>query len=217
MTMQLALVSDVHGNAEALEVVLAAIDAQAPQARIICAGDVVGYGPEPEACIEMLRERHAVMVMGNHEQKLLRALSGRNVQITHGLAETLAEIDAIPPDERAPLVEELKAWLDARISHYVLDGGRLVKQLEWWQFVGQQGRLRHDRKFLRHGGLGDDHRLRGEWFLCGKDRLDVPGGSRLGSRLRLRGQWPSAKHRPRHPDNEPPGPAGRATPPGSRP
>ncbi len=64
--------------------------------------------------------------MGNHEQKLLRALQGRNVQITHGLGESLAEIEAVPADDRPALVEALKTWLDGLISHYVLDDGKLV-------------------------------------------------------------------------------------------
>jgi len=65
-------------------------------------------------------------VMGNHEAKFLRALQGRQVQVTHGLGESLAELDALEPEARDALRDELKAWLDARISHYVLDGGALV-------------------------------------------------------------------------------------------
>jgi peptidoglycan/xylan/chitin deacetylase (PgdA/CDA1 family)/predicted phosphodiesterase len=69
--MRFALISDVHGNLEALEAVLATIDRRAPDARLVCAGDVVGYGPDPEACVELLRARDAIVVMGNHEQMVL--------------------------------------------------------------------------------------------------------------------------------------------------
>ena len=69
--MKLALVSDLHGNLEALEAVLADLERESPEARLVCAGDVVGYGPDPEACIARLEERGALCVMGNHEEMVL--------------------------------------------------------------------------------------------------------------------------------------------------
>ena len=52
--MKIGLFSDVHGNLAALEAVLAALR-QAGCQRLLCAGDVVGYGPEPSACIARVR------------------------------------------------------------------------------------------------------------------------------------------------------------------
>jgi predicted phosphodiesterase len=69
--MKLALISDVHGNLEALDAVLADIDRRDPGSQLVCAGDVVGYGPDPEECIARLRERQALCVMGNHEEMVL--------------------------------------------------------------------------------------------------------------------------------------------------
>jgi predicted phosphodiesterase len=69
--LKLALVSDLHGNIEALDAVLRELDRASPDARLVCAGDVVGYGPDPEACIARLREREALCVMGNHEEMVL--------------------------------------------------------------------------------------------------------------------------------------------------
>ncbi len=69
--MQLALIADIHGNLEALEAVLADIQRTAPDAMLVCAGDIVGYGPDPEACIARLRELGVPCVMGNHEEMLL--------------------------------------------------------------------------------------------------------------------------------------------------
>lgn len=69
--MKLALVSDLHANLEALDAVLRDIDRASPGAKLVCAGDVVGYGPDPEACIARLREREALCVMGNHEEMVL--------------------------------------------------------------------------------------------------------------------------------------------------
>ena len=63
---------------------------------------------------------------GNHDQKLLRKLDGRNVQITHGLDRSLAELEALPEAERAQLTKELRDFIRSLISHYVLDDGKLV-------------------------------------------------------------------------------------------
>lgn len=64
--MPTAVISDIHGNAEALRTVLADIEARAID-RIICLGDIIGYGPEPLACIDLVRERCAWSLMGNHD------------------------------------------------------------------------------------------------------------------------------------------------------
>ncbi|HZN40842.1 MAG TPA: metallophosphoesterase family protein [Planctomycetota bacterium] len=69
--MRLALISDIHGNLEALDTVLEDIDARTPGARIVCAGDIVGYGPDPDACVDRLRSRGIPCVMGNHEEMVL--------------------------------------------------------------------------------------------------------------------------------------------------
>lgn len=69
--MRLALISDIHGNLEALDTVLDDIDVSAPGARIVCAGDIVGYGPDPDACVARLRSRGIACVMGNHEEMVL--------------------------------------------------------------------------------------------------------------------------------------------------
>lgn len=69
--MRLALLADVHGNLEALEAVVSDLEERAPDARIACAGDIVGYGPDPEPCLRMLVERAAVLVAGNHEEMVL--------------------------------------------------------------------------------------------------------------------------------------------------
>lgn len=69
--MKLALISDLHANLEALDAVLADIDRASPLAQLVCAGDIVGYGPDPEACIARLEERGALCVMGNHDEMVL--------------------------------------------------------------------------------------------------------------------------------------------------
>lgn len=65
-----AVISDIHGNLEALQAVLARIDALGI-ARIVSLGDVIGYGPDPEACLRLVEQRCALKLIGNHEYAVL--------------------------------------------------------------------------------------------------------------------------------------------------
>jgi predicted phosphodiesterase len=71
--MRVAVISDIHGNLHALEAVLADIDRQAPD-EIWCLGDVVGYGPRPNECIALTRERATVALCGNHDLAVIGTL-----------------------------------------------------------------------------------------------------------------------------------------------
>ncbi|MFK7961194.1 MAG: metallophosphoesterase [Phycisphaerales bacterium] len=64
--MRTAIISDIHGNFEALTAVLGDIDAQGVD-QIVCLGDVLGYGPDPVACADLIAERCAWCLMGNHD------------------------------------------------------------------------------------------------------------------------------------------------------
>ena len=74
----------------------------------------------------MVASGSALCVPGNHDIKLLRKLRGKNVQITHGLADSLAEVEAVAEEEREPFIKELSQFLDGLVSHYVLDDGKMV-------------------------------------------------------------------------------------------
>jgi diadenosine tetraphosphatase ApaH/serine/threonine PP2A family protein phosphatase len=64
--MRVAVVSDIHANLAALETVLAAIDADAPD-ELWCLGDLVGYGPRPNECCEVIAARARICLAGNHD------------------------------------------------------------------------------------------------------------------------------------------------------
>jgi diadenosine tetraphosphatase ApaH/serine/threonine PP2A family protein phosphatase len=64
--MRVAVVSDIHSNLHALEAVLAAVDADAPD-ELWCLGDLVGYGPRPNECCALVRERAGICLAGNHD------------------------------------------------------------------------------------------------------------------------------------------------------
>ena len=78
-----AILSDIHGNLEALEAVLADIDSLGADGgerveEIYCLGDVIGYGPDPAACIDLVRERCQLTLLGNHDQASLFDPEGFN-------------------------------------------------------------------------------------------------------------------------------------------
>ncbi len=67
--MRIAVLSDIHGNLTALEAVLEAIGDDAEQ--VWCLGDIIGYGPDPNACVERVREGGFITVVGNHDHACL--------------------------------------------------------------------------------------------------------------------------------------------------
>jgi diadenosine tetraphosphatase ApaH/serine/threonine PP2A family protein phosphatase len=64
--MRVAVISDVHGNEEALRAVLADLERDSPDA-LWCLGDLVGYGPQPNECCAVVAERADICLVGNHD------------------------------------------------------------------------------------------------------------------------------------------------------
>lgn len=77
--MSTAVISDIHGNAEALKRVLDDIDRRGVD-RIICLGDIVGYGPSPLECVDLVRQRCVWSLMGNHDFGVLYEPTNFNAQ-----------------------------------------------------------------------------------------------------------------------------------------
>ena len=76
--MSIAIISDIHGNLDALEAVLADVDRRQID-RIFCLGDIVGYGPDPTACIDYVMQRCEWAMMGNHDFAVLYEPTSFNV------------------------------------------------------------------------------------------------------------------------------------------
>ncbi|WP_207423034.1 polynucleotide kinase-phosphatase [Desertivirga brevis] len=89
-------------------------------------GDLVDRGPNTPAVLklvmEMVGDGAALCVPGNHDIKLVRWLNGKNLQVKHGLAESIEQLSL----ETQEFKDKAKAFLDALVSHYVLDEGKLV-------------------------------------------------------------------------------------------
>ena len=94
--------------------------------KAVFVGDLVDRGPGVvnvlKLVMSMVAGGEALCVAGNHESKLVRKLKGRNVQVSHGLAESLAQLEAEPLEFR----QQATQFMERLISHYVLDGGNLV-------------------------------------------------------------------------------------------
>ncbi|KNB53305.1 polynucleotide kinase-phosphatase [Streptomyces caatingaensis] len=134
------IVGDVHGCREELESLLTRlgyllrrddagrpVDAEHPDGRTaVFVGDLVDRGPDSPGVLRlvmgMVTAGHALCVPGNHENKLGRHLSGRQVRLTHGLAETMEQLERETPEFR----ERVREFIRSLVSHYVLDGGALV-------------------------------------------------------------------------------------------
>jgi protein phosphatase len=132
------IVGDVHGCIDELLELLSALgylvemgDGQyavlPPEGRkLIFLGDLVDRGPgTPEVLrlvSSLVQAGQAFCVPGNHDIKLVKALRGRDVKLTHGLADSMQQLEKESPEFR----QEMAKFLDGLISHYVFDDGKLV-------------------------------------------------------------------------------------------
>ena len=98
--------------------------------RAVFLGDLVDRGPRVLDALRVARNMVAagtgLCVVGNHDDKFLRYLDGRNVAVAHGLAATVAELHALPDDVRPAFAAAAAEFLGGLVSHHVLDGGALV-------------------------------------------------------------------------------------------
>jgi polynucleotide kinase-phosphatase len=133
-------IGDVHGCLDELVTLLGElgyavvrdaagrpVDAAHPEGRrAVFLGDLVDRGPDSPGVLRlamgMVRAGHALAVPGNHEHKLVRALGGRDVKVSHGLETTLAQLADEPEEFRREVAEFCRDL----VSHLVLDDGRLV-------------------------------------------------------------------------------------------
>jgi protein phosphatase len=142
------IIGDVHGCCDELEALLGQLGYQRvelgdddpvwgrsayahPHGRkAIFLGDLVDRGPRVLDTLRlvrnMVRADLALCVPGNHDDKFVRLLRGRDVQVTHGLGRSKAELDALPDLARQRLAQEAADLIYHLVSHYVLDDGGLV-------------------------------------------------------------------------------------------
>jgi diadenosine tetraphosphatase ApaH/serine/threonine PP2A family protein phosphatase len=122
--MRYAILSDVHGNIESLQRAIALTD---DADHLLCLGDIVGYGPNPNECIELLRTRVKSAVLGNHD---LAALENFGVEYFNDAAR------AAIAWTQSVLTEESRAWLNAlpyelRYPEFLMVHGAPVDYFEY--------------------------------------------------------------------------------------
>jgi protein phosphatase len=132
------IIGDIHGCCDELEVLLCELGYTVEQdresyrvappdgRRAIFVGDLVDRGPRiPDVLklvMSMVSAGTAFCVPGNHDVKLLRHLSGKDVKVTHGLADTIQQLAS----ESKEFKDSIAKFVDSLIGHFVLDDGKLV-------------------------------------------------------------------------------------------
>jgi diadenosine tetraphosphatase ApaH/serine/threonine PP2A family protein phosphatase len=116
--VQTAVISDIHGNAEALRAVLADIDSKGIQ-RIICLGDIIGYGPDPLECVDLVSQRCEWALMGNHDFAVLYEPTNFNGPAEQAAYWTREQFDAEPDAERRAARYEFLGRLRVRVVEHL--------------------------------------------------------------------------------------------------
>jgi hypothetical protein len=129
------VIGDVHGCARELRALLAKLGwapdgagvHRHPDGRVaVFLGDLVDRGPDTPGALriamDMVDAGTALCVPGNHEAKLARWLHGKRAKPSHGLRQSIEQLEREPASFRA----RVRDFIDSRVSHYRLDGGRLV-------------------------------------------------------------------------------------------
>jgi predicted phosphodiesterase len=112
--MKIALISDIHANLQALEAVLFDIDLLGIN-RIYCLGDLVGYGPQPIECLDILIERNIPTVLGNHDAYVIGKLAEN--RFAEPNLSLLKYTRKILPDHQIKWLQSLPLVIDMQIKN----------------------------------------------------------------------------------------------------
>ena len=116
MTVQIAVLSDIHANLEALTTALKLAEEHKADS-VICLGDVVGYGPDPAACIELIQTTCEACVLGNHDEAVA---FDKNLYVLPNDAQTVVR------RHQRTLSENHLEWLRALPLRYDAHGASFV-------------------------------------------------------------------------------------------
>jgi diadenosine tetraphosphatase ApaH/serine/threonine PP2A family protein phosphatase len=110
----IAFISDIHANRPALQAVLDDIDSLGTVERIYCLGDVVGYGPDVEWCLDAVTASCKLLLMGNHEHAVLHGAIGFHAGAKRAIDWTRTQIEEITPSAKRKATQGLLASLPLR-------------------------------------------------------------------------------------------------------
>jgi diadenosine tetraphosphatase ApaH/serine/threonine PP2A family protein phosphatase len=117
-----AVISDIHGNAVALRAVLEDIDARGIE-RIICLGDIIGYGPDPLECVDLVRQKCVWSLMGNHDFGVLYEPTNFNPGAEAAAYWTRDQFDSEPDDELRAARYDFLGRLRVRVVDPMFENG----------------------------------------------------------------------------------------------
>jgi predicted phosphodiesterase len=182
--MRVAIVSDIHGNRHAFEAVLDAIEAS-ECAEMWCLGDLVGYGAEPDACVELARRHASVCLAGNHDLGVIGSIPLEEFSRGAALAATWTQ-ETITPETRDYLLGLKPLMLEESVGLYHASPRDPV-----WEYVLSplQAELCLDAQEHRVCLVGHSHVALSFWRSPGTaatgetrgqdDELDLQGGEWL--------------------------------------
>lgn len=173
------VLGDIHGNREALEAALAALDARGVE-RLVCVGDLVGYNADPDDCVALLRGRRALCIAGNHDLIGTGALGFERCsnKAMHSLKQTRRVLDA-----------QTAAWLRMLPTHLALEPDVLlvhggVRDVQQYvtkprHVLENAGYLRRDFPAIRVCFFGHTHEQK--VFEVDGTRVSEPVGAQLAA------------------------------------
>lgn len=200
----IAFISDLHANRPALQAVLDDIDSLGTVERIYCLGDVIGYGPDVEWCLDAVSQRCKLFLMGNHEHAVLHGAIGFHAGAKRAIDWTRAQIEGLAPLTKRRAVQDLLGKLPLRhqIDDVLLVHGsprdpvmEYVLESDLWEgsdprkmeeifaamprlcFVGhthRPGVFTEDRCFLAAGELPDGYAINDGRYLINVGSVGQP-------------------------------------------
>ncbi|QDT37887.1 metallophosphoesterase family protein [Stratiformator vulcanicus] len=165
-----AFISDIHGNLEALEAVLADIEAQ-DISEIYCFGDIIGYGPDPIACIDRVMKASNMTLLGNHDQAALFDPEGFNAGAERAIFWTRKILES----DRGPSADERWEFLSGlprmkKEGDFLFVHGSARNPLNEYVFPED---IYNQRKMEKIFGLVDRYCFQGHTHIAGVFTADL--------------------------------------------
>lgn len=115
--MKIIIISDIHGNLEALNATLAYIEKIEGDKKIVCLGDIVGYGPNPVECLKSVQSHTDKICMGNHEYAILN--DNLDSEMVWYASDAIRWTKEILDDEMIKVIREFQVQIEENNILYV--------------------------------------------------------------------------------------------------
>lgn len=187
--MLVAILGDIHSNLPALEEVLKAVK-QEKVDKILCTGDIVGYGPYPAECIELVQDNNIIVVAGNHDYAVCgliddtfftddakEVLEFTRSELTDSENSFLQNLVLMKKEESVNIVHS--SFLHPELFEYVFDHLDLVENfLNLDTQIGFFGHTHFFKIYVKNSGDTDDYvEMKQNPFLYSDERILVNSGS----------------------------------------